>query len=371
MPFYNDLRPKNDYMKRDYALIFPNMEDFEKKRTIENLLELRKGLNQEIATRKTDYNLIIASWNVKEFGHTTQRLCEAYFYIAEIMSSFDLIVIQEVKTSLEDLYIIMRILGRDWDYIVNDITEGTDGNSERSAFIFNKKRVEFAGLAGEIVLWDKLTQNVDIKQLKRTPYITGFKAGWKTFSIISMHLHPGSNEDDIAYRRKEVDLLMKALNEKKEKKHLWNNNIILAGDFNFYNGADKDDSTVLLVNQSGYKEVESLKGKDTNASHSETYDRLFITSNDYFSIAKNDQGFENGGVFNPFNYVYKDGNELVYKAYMKAQYTGNKDMDDPNNLKKYYLHPWRKNQLSDHFPIWFELIIDSSDSFLSDKLQGF
>lgn len=87
-------------------------------------------------------------------------------------------------------YIVLRLLGPDWGYIVNDITGGAAGNSERSAYFFNKKRVQFAGLAGEIVLRDDLTAGSDIKQLKRTPYITGFQAGWKKFAMINLHLHP-------------------------------------------------------------------------------------------------------------------------------------------------------------------------------------
>lgn len=30
-------------------------------------------------------------------------------------------------------------------------------------------------------------------------------------------------------------------------------------------------------------------------------------------------------------------------------------------LASYFKHPWRKNQLSDHYPIWVELVIDSAD----------
>jgi endonuclease/exonuclease/phosphatase family metal-dependent hydrolase len=371
MPYYNDLRPEDDFMKRDYALIFPNMVEVEKKRTIENLLELRAGLREKIAPRKADDNLLIASWNIKEFGHTTQRLHEAYFYLTEILSHFDLIIIQEVKSTMKDLYIILKLLGHDWKYVVNDITEGHAGNSERSAYVFNTKRVEFAGLAGEIVLWDKLTENSEIKQLKRTPYITGFKSGWKTFSIINLHLHPGDQQDDITYRRREVELLLKAFEEKISSDHFWNENIILAGDFNFYNGPDKDDETIRFINQAGYKEVGGLKGKDTNASQTAAYDRLFITSTEYFTLGKNEQGLGNGDVFNPFDYVYKTGQEQVYKEYMKTHYTGKKNLDDPVQLTKYFKHPWRKNQISDHFPIWFELIVDSSDKFLAEKLSGF
>jgi endonuclease/exonuclease/phosphatase family metal-dependent hydrolase len=371
MPDYSDLRPPEDYKKKDYTQVFPKMTPEEKKRTIQNLLFLRAGLRTEIATKKADQNLLVASWNIKEFGHTTQRLYETYFYIAEIISCFDLVAIQEVKSTLKDLNILMQLLGDDWGSLVNDITEGEAGNSERSAYLFNKRRVELAGLAGEIVLWEDLTRGSSIQQLKRTPYMTGFTAGWKTFAMINLHLHPNNDPEDILYRRIEVDLLLKALKEKISRGRLWNENLILVGDFNLYDGADKDDPTINLINQAGFKEVENLIGKKTNTSRTQAYDRFFLTSNRYFSLAKNELGKENGNVFNPFVYVFKDGQENIYKDAMKAQYTGSKNLDIPENLTSYFKQSWRKNQLSDHFPIWFELITDSSDEFLQEKLGGF
>lgn len=65
------------------------------------------------------------------------------------------------------------------------------------------------------------------------------------------------------------------------------------------------------------------------------------------------------------------GEEPVYKSDMKSHYTGSKDLDAGDNLKKYFKHPWRKNQMSDHFPIWFELVIDSSAEFLNRKLESY
>ena len=373
MPYYNDLRPEDDFTQRDYELVFPQLQKQKvvKKRTINKLLELKRGLDQSISPRRAEENLIIASWNIKEFGHTTQRLPESYFYIAEILSYFDLIAIQEIKSTLEDLHIILRLLGDDWGYLVNDITEGDAGNSERSCYIFNKQRVQLAGLAGEIVLWDKLTKNSTIKQLKRTPYITGFTAGWKTFALLNVHLHPGDKSTDITFRKEEVSLLLQALAEKKSNNRLWSENIILVGDFNLYNGATKDDPTIQLINNAGYRELESLVGVDTNASQTEVYDRLFLTRGEYFSLGQSAAGTENGGVFNPFNYVFKNGEESTYKKYMIDHYTGASDMTDPANQKRYFKHPWRKNQISDHFPIWLELITDSSPVFLERKLQEY
>ncbi len=57
---------------------------------------------------------MVASWNIKELGHTTQRLPEAYFYMAEIIARFDFVVIQEIKSSVKDLEILLRLLGDDW-----------------------------------------------------------------------------------------------------------------------------------------------------------------------------------------------------------------------------------------------------------------
>jgi len=189
MPLYNDLRPDSDSLKERYPSVFvPSLSDEYRKRTAAKLIELRTALDANIVPRKTERNLLVGSWNLKELGHTTQRLPEAYFYIAEIISRLDLVVVQEVKSTLDGLYPLMQILGDDWAYIVNDITEGKKGNSERSAFIYNTKRVQFGGLAGEIVMWPEINNDLEVKQLKRTPFITGFRAGWKIFAIVITYI---------------------------------------------------------------------------------------------------------------------------------------------------------------------------------------
>jgi endonuclease/exonuclease/phosphatase family metal-dependent hydrolase len=365
MPFYNDLRPTADFDDRDFALVFPDLADTEKKRPIDGLLRIKDALAAQVPSRKAEENLLVASWNIKEFGHTTQRIPESYFYIAEIISRFDLVAVQEVKSTLKDLDIVMRLLGSQWDYLVNDITDGTDGNSERSAYLYNCDRVDLGGLGGEIVLWDDLTAGSTVKQLKRTPYITGFKAGWKTFAMINLHLHPGHDDEDVARRKEEVRLLLAALQEKVDRKRLWTTNLVLTGDFNLYSG--DDDETVALINDAGFTEVDALIGKDTNASQTQAYDRFFVRKSDYFRLAIDDAGEEIGGVFDPFDHVLRVDDRQSYKSAMKAVYGGSSDLDVDDNLRSYFLNYWRKNQLSDHFPIWFELEIDSSRSFLEDK----
>jgi hypothetical protein len=59
----------------------------------------------------------------------------------KIISCFDLIAVQEVNRNLRDFERLIRILGREWDYILTDTTEGQGGNGERMAFVYNRDKV--------------------------------------------------------------------------------------------------------------------------------------------------------------------------------------------------------------------------------------
>lgn len=373
MPWYNDLRPTTDYHRKDYSLIFPSMTENEKKRCITNLLKLIPALDQAIPARRTENNLIIANWNLKEFGHNTQRLPESYFYIAEIINRFDLVAVQEIKSTLKDLEIILRILGKEWAYLINDITEGRAGNSERSGYLYHRQRVRPSGLAGEIALWEELTANSTVKQLKRAPYITGFETGWKKFELINVHLHPGETAADLAYRLEEVKLLTQAIDYKVTRNRLWSNNLVLVGDMNLYHPTPtnpKDQPAIAAINQINFREVESLIGLDTNATGSQAYDRLFFHVNPYFRFARAADGRENGGVFPCFSHLYTEADAAAYTDAMLAVYGGDQDLNQPDIRAKYFKNTWRKNQLSDHYPIWAEINIDDSAGFLQEKLTA-
>ena len=95
---------------------------------------------------------------------------------------------------------------------------------------------------------------------------------------------------------------------------------------------------------------------------------MFIHRNEYFQIVEDAQGKENGNIFNPFDFVYKQDEHRLYKQQMISVYGGSKDISsDDTALEKYFIQYWRRNQISDHFPIWFELSIDSSAKFLETK----
>ena len=65
------------------------------KRTLENLLVLRHALDENVPRKQMESNLLLATWNIREFGSDKYggRSLEALYYIAEIVNRFDLIAI--------------------------------------------------------------------------------------------------------------------------------------------------------------------------------------------------------------------------------------------------------------------------------------
>lgn len=115
----------------------------------------------------------------------------------------------------------MNLLGKDWSYLINDITEGNDGNSERFAYLYDTRRVKFSGRAGEILLWKELFDETETEkdfQLKRTPYITGFIAGWKSFSLPNVHLQPEDSKKGREVKKRSSPADEAARREKDKEK---------------------------------------------------------------------------------------------------------------------------------------------------------
>lgn len=372
MPWYNDLRPIDDKNKQNYALIFPQMTNAEKVRTIKNIIKLREKLNS-IPEKRTDKNLLLCSWNLKDFGSYQHRKPESYFYMAEIISRFDLVSIQECRANLEPLNILLRILGSDWSYLYNDISDHDGSNSERSLIIYDKRRCNFSGQAGEIILHDKISENHDLKQFNRIPYLTGFTAEWKKFSLITLHLQPGKSEEDKEIRKSEIKFLMKLLKKRLNKTselRLWSDNLIILGDMNLYTS---DTEAFDILNAHHFVEITDLEGKDTTTAASDNiFDHIFFyEASAYPALEKTNKG----GVFNMFETVFTDQqfNEPAYLNFInELEEKRIEDGDGPYADKEsYYKIHWRTRQISDHYPIWVEMQIDSSDDFLKKKLADF
>ena len=129
----------------------------------EELRAFRAELDRVVPGKSLDRNLLVGTWNIRAFGDATKnwrsgegdeprRDLRDLCFIAEIVSRFDVVAIQEVRDNLRALRYMLRRLGLDWGVILTDVTKGSDGNNERLAFVFDTRRVKPSGLACELVV---------------------------------------------------------------------------------------------------------------------------------------------------------------------------------------------------------------------------
>ncbi len=59
---------------------------------------------------------------------------------------------QDVRDWLYPLQRLQKMLGSWWDFLVTDVTLGASGNAERMANLYDRRKVNFTGLAAELVL---------------------------------------------------------------------------------------------------------------------------------------------------------------------------------------------------------------------------
>ena len=96
----------------------------------------------------------------------------------------------------------MRRLGGDWGFLVTDVGEGEAANDERLAYVFDRRAVRLAGLAGELVIAEEDFGSATPlrKQFARSPYMVSFEAGPPAkpvgFTLISLHVVFGNKPAD-------------------------------------------------------------------------------------------------------------------------------------------------------------------------------
>jgi endonuclease/exonuclease/phosphatase family metal-dependent hydrolase len=208
------------------------------------------ALDASIPAKVLDRNLLIATWNIRNFGAfnpawvgargaSPKRDRQSVHAIAEILRRFDVVAIQEVKSDTAALRAVYEILGRDWSLILSDVTEGDAGNNERLAFLFDTRRVKLSGLACEIVIPPEhlgRAEAADLeRQFARSPYAVGFRTAGHTVTLVSLHVIWGKSA---AERIAELGAIAEWLARWSRDKNAWDRNLITLGDFNIERQGD-------------------------------------------------------------------------------------------------------------------------------------
>ena len=301
-------------------------DDSMKVRVVERLLDLRKQLNEQVPEKTATQTLLLATWNIREFGDN--RLPESSYYIAEIIDHFDIVVIQEVNSKeLGGLESVLAILGDNWSYVMSDGVEGSAGGNEAMAFVYNTNKVKFTGLAGEIVLPDtKLMNGV---QFARTPFMVSFRAGWFDFKLCTVHIYYGKDTVKGIYQRRlqEIKTVSDFLLKRQESDDV---SYILLGDFNipdtqgeYFNALVEERSKT-----KGGKEKtkdkffipEEIRKHPTDLGHVSHYDQIAFSLKLERNMVLYDDDKQQAGAFNFTESVFKPEDWEVYLPFYQESY---------------------------------------------------
>ncbi len=302
----------------------------------EELQNLRNQLNTEISKKNED-NILIATWNIRAFGDLTQkwtadkkdspkRDLHSLLCIIEILKSFDIIAIQEVKNNIKCLRDTLKLLGKDWSFIMTDVTKGDTGNGERLAFIYNNKRASLSGLACEVVVpkeqfGNNISQNSLEGQFARSPYAVGFKTKNKTFVLLTLHVIYGDNSSDRVPELKAISDWMYTWAKQLKKR---NQSLIILGDFNIEREGDIAYDAFTSNNLYIPKDIRNLPS--TIFKEIKLYDQIgwYKNSRSNHQITLE---YLKGGIFDFRNTVLTDRDYSLSKL---------------------------SYRISDHFPLWAE-----------------
>lgn len=212
---------------------------------------LQDTLDETLPARALDRNVVIATWNLRHFGGLTEkwisheddspkRDLQSIRTIAEIIRRFDVIALQEVRGNLKALRHTLKVLGADWGLVLTDVTRGAPGNDERFGFLFDRRKVQLSGLAGELVVpaeeFDRIEPDALQRQFARTPYAVSFRCGGRTFILVTLHVLYGTSAVE---RTPELRAIARWLDEWARDINAWDHNLIALGDFNIDRRGDE------------------------------------------------------------------------------------------------------------------------------------
>jgi exonuclease III len=283
----------------------------------------------------------------------------------------------------------MGVLGGNYDYILTDITHrDLGGNDERLGFVYDKSKVSFRGIAGEIVLPPSMlipsTKGIS-SQFARTPFGCSFESGWFKFMFTTVHIYYGKDSlksREYARRIAEIERIAKYLSIQAD---IRDDNYILVGDFNITAPGSKDFNALA---QNGFQIVQNKLG--SNDQQTKFYDQIsFKSRRDELSIIDPDR---NDRSFQYFKSVYSMEKFKLYEPLLRTTLEekiaraelalqNTKGITKQRELKKQiesikatlasetalmnYYCDWRTFQMSDHLPLWVELKIDYSNEYLN------
>jgi endonuclease/exonuclease/phosphatase family metal-dependent hydrolase len=283
--------------------------------------------------QKSAATLLAATWNLTNFG-LQERTDDDLALMAEMISWFDLVAVQEIADSLDHLRALMRHLPETYHVVLSDI----GGNDEREGFLYDSSKVERLELAAEVAVPPSDHRYIRMKGVSgsfqgfdRNPYAAAFRAGNLEFTAVSAHLFFGSNTYYNEDRRAlEAYALARWADQRHKSAGAYSRNILVMGDLNL---TIRDDSSNVYnaLKQKGLILPEHSTSMGSSLSGKRHYDQV---------------AFHAGG--------------------MQELYTGNSGVFDFDR-EPFFAEAWSvgedyfytavKHHIADHRPLWTEFRI--------------
>lgn len=225
---------------------------------------------------KSNNKLLMATWNIANLG-LQNRWQDHYTLIAEILSWFDIITIEEVNDNLEGLRAIEAELPSYYELDFSDKA----GNNERTAFVYDGRKIKRLEMIGEVSVPPKDYKYIKIDDITtqfngfdRNPYLATFSFMQFNFMLIGVHIFFGSEEKkDVDRRALETFALARYAYLRRKSKHAYMKNIIAMGDFNLPK-VEKGDPIYDALTKKGLRLPNHSTKVYSNINNDKQYDQI-------------------------------------------------------------------------------------------------
>jgi endonuclease/exonuclease/phosphatase family metal-dependent hydrolase len=300
---------------------------------LDALVEYRNTAEGRQIPAKSDETLLIATWNLTNFG-LQERYDSDYHLMSEIISWFDIVAVQEIAEDLNGLRKVLNNL-QSYRAVVSD----PGGNDERLGFIYNRDKVKLMELVGEVAVPPSDHRYIRMKNVSgtftgfdRNPYLSAFEVGNIQFIVVSVHLYFGKNRwFDIDRRTLETFAIARWAHLRHKSSLSYSSNIFVLGDFNLEKRAKKDKVFKALKSKGLFLPDHTTK-TGSNLEGDKEYDQIAFFPG---TIKKRFTG--NAGVF--------DFDGGIFKKAWDIRRT------DFQSIIKFHI--------ADHRPLWAEFNIQS------------
>jgi endonuclease/exonuclease/phosphatase family metal-dependent hydrolase len=301
-------------------------------REVTALRDYRRRKAGRAIPAKAQGRLLVGTWNIANLG-VQDRHDDDYALIAEVMSWFDLVAVQEVNDDLRGIEAIHAKLPARYDLLFSDAS----GNRERQAFLFDTRRIVRLKEVGRVAIPPSQLPKIAaagttalFTGFDRGPYLASFECGAFRFALLNVHLFYGSEAAaDLDRRTLETFAVAWWADRTHRDANSYVPDVVPLGDFNLPKAAPGDRIFDALVSLGLQTPPHSSQIGSAIASDSQ-YDQIA-----FFPGATKDRFTGACNVFDFDGAVFQDL------------------WNDPERTPKQF-RDYVRYHISDHRPLWAE-----------------